>query len=122
MSTSMTKTTTTPINPSDIVSAEYVELVQRYKHFAKATSENFAPRPNCHRVKTRGRTRAVLREILFAVALERHDAWTGAEHLNERSSFVDAVDEAEDGLRQLLGGLHRGVVADAVELDGTDPR
>jgi hypothetical protein len=33
---------------------------------------------------------------------------------------VDAVDEAEDGLRQLLGGLHRGVVADAVELDGTD--
>ena len=35
---------------------------------------------------------------------------------------VNAVDEAEDGLRRLLGGLHRGVVAGAVELDGTDPR
>lgn len=35
---------------------------------------------------------------------------------------VDVVDEVEDGLRQFLGSLHRSVVADAVELDGTDPR
>jgi hypothetical protein len=35
---------------------------------------------------------------------------------------VDAVDEAEDGLCQLLGGLHGNVVADAVKLDGTDSR
>jgi 5-methylcytosine-specific restriction enzyme A len=33
--------------------------------------------PNCHRVKTHGRTRETLRETLFGVALERHEAWSG---------------------------------------------
>jgi len=60
-------------------------------------------------------------EIADAVAALLRRAGEGPEE-NGKLGGVDAVDEAEDGLCQLLGGLHRGVVADAVELDGTDPR
>ena len=35
--------------------------------------------PNCHRVKTHGRTREAVRETLLVVAHERHEAWSGAE-------------------------------------------
>src|ERR1700726_2721180 len=45
----------------------------------------------------------------------------GAEPDLSHLGFVDTIDEAEKDLRQLLWRLHRGVVADAVELDGTDP-
>ena len=30
--------------------------------------------PNCHEIKTRGRTREELRQVLFVVARQRHDA------------------------------------------------
>jgi len=35
--------------------------------------------PNCHAVKTRGRTRAELRSMLLAIVRERHSAWAAAE-------------------------------------------
>ncbi len=39
--------------------------------------------PNCHAVKSRGRTREELRPVLFATARRRHDALTGASRDSE---------------------------------------
>ncbi|MEV0299242.1 HNH endonuclease signature motif containing protein [Nocardia sp. NPDC050710] len=38
--------------------------------------------PDCHAVKTRGRSRHQLRERLLAAARDRHEAWTGTVELN----------------------------------------
>jgi len=50
---------------------------------------------------------------LAHLPMGRLPSWSG-QYL-EQSGVVDACGEVEDGLRQLVGGLHGGVVAHAVE-------